>query len=77
MASADAAPGTGPWQLRGSWRAAAPSLLPSVLLPVGLQGACELPSMGDAGPRGHFHGIFSTLGQGMGCCGAVGTPLVP
>lgn len=51
-------------------------LLPSVLPPAGLQGARELPSTGDAGPGGHLHGMFSTLGHSMSCCGGVRTSLV-
>lgn len=51
-------------------------LLPSVLPPAGLQGARELPSTGDAGPGGHLHGVFSTLGHSMSCCGGIRTSLV-
>lgn len=39
-------------------------LLPaSVLPPVGLQRACELPSTGDAGLGGHLQGIFPLWGR--------------
>ena len=54
-----------------------PLLPASILPPAGLQGACELPSTGDAGPGGHFRGMFSPLGQSLGCCRVVGIPPVP